>query len=52
MKKEILIKTAIQKGITPALNKAALDAVNTTKWTPAYNEGKPVKIKIAIPYLV
>ena len=44
-------KTVILKGITPALNKAAQDAVNTTKWTPAFNDGKPVKIMIAIPIL-
>ena len=44
-------KTVIERGITPALNKAAQDAVNTTKWTPALNEGKPVKIIIAIPIL-
>jgi TonB family protein len=44
-------KTTIQKGITTALNKAAQDAVNTTKWTPAINNGKPVKIIISIPIL-
>jgi TonB family protein len=46
-----IIKTAINKGINPALDKAALDAVNTTKWTPAYDEGKPVKCKIIIPIM-
>lgn len=44
-----VIKTAIQKGINSALDKAALDAVKTTKWKPAYNDEKPVKCKILIP---
>ena len=44
-----IIKTIVNKGINPVLDKAAQDAINTTKWTPAYDEGKPVKMKIIIP---
>lgn len=44
-----VIKTAIQKGINPALDQSALDAVNSTKWKPAINDGKAVKSKILLP---
>lgn len=44
-----VIKTEVVKGVNAALDKAALDAINKTKFTPAKKDGKEVKAQVQIP---
>jgi TonB family protein len=49
--KGIVDKTSIIMGLDSAMNKAAMDAVNITKFAPALLNGKPVKARLSIPIL-
>ena len=42
-------KTKIIKSVDPLLDKAAADAVKKVKFTPAKQDGKPVKVEVSIP---
>lgn len=42
-------KTKIIKSVDPLLDEAALDAVKKVKFTIAKQDGKPVKVEVAIP---
>jgi TonB family protein len=44
-------KSSVLVGIDSALNNAAMDAVNITKFIPATLDGKPVKARLTIPIL-
>jgi TonB family protein len=44
-------KSSVLLGIDSALNNAAMDAVNNTKFFPATLDGKPVKARLTIPIL-
>jgi len=44
-------KSSVLLGIDSALNNAAMDAVNITKFAPATLNGKPVKARLSIPIL-
>jgi TonB family protein len=39
------------KGVHPALDSAAVDAVIKTKFTPGIQRGKPVKVQVSIPII-
>ena len=41
--------TEVLKGVNEDLDKAAVDAIKKTKFTPAMKDNKPVKCEIAIP---
>ncbi|MEW6508764.1 MAG: energy transducer TonB [Bacteroidota bacterium] len=42
-------KCEVIKGVHPALDSAAVDAVIKTKFTPGKQRGKPVKVQVSIP---
>jgi len=44
-----VIRTGIVKGVHPALDKAAADAITKTKFEPGQRQGKPVKVRVSIP---
>lgn len=44
-----VVKCEIIKGVHPALDSAAVDAVMKTKFTPGSQRGKPVKVQVSIP---
>jgi len=44
-------KAKVIKGVGSGLDEAALEAVKQTKFIPGKQEGKPVKVQIAIPIL-
>jgi len=44
-----VVRTTIAKGVHPALDKAASDAIMKTKFVPGTQEGKPIKVRLAIP---
>ncbi len=44
-----VIKTEVVKSVNPALDKAALDAINRTKFLPAKKDGSKVKSQVQIP---
>jgi protein TonB len=46
-----VIKTKILKGIGSGCDEAALNAVKETKFTPAKQKDKPVKVQVVVPVL-
>ncbi len=44
-----VVRCEIIKGVHPALDSAAVDAVMKTKFTPGSQKGKPVKVQVSIP---
>jgi protein TonB len=46
-----VIKTKILKGIGSGCDEAALNAVKETKFTPAKQKGKLVKVQVVVPVL-
>jgi TonB family protein len=44
-----VVRCEIIKGVHPALDSAAVDAVMKTKFTPGRQRGKPVKVQVSIP---
>ena len=46
-----VIKTAILKSATPALDEAALEAIKKTKFTPGIKDEKFVQAEVTIPVL-
>lgn len=44
-----VVRCEIIKGVHPALDSAAVDAVMKTKFTPGSQRGKPVKVQVSIP---
>lgn len=44
-----VVKSEVIKGVDPALDSAAVDAVMKTKFTPGKQRGKPVKVQVSIP---
>lgn len=44
-------KANVIKGIDPLLDNAAVDAVKKVKFTIARQDGKPVKVEVAIPII-
>jgi protein TonB len=42
-------KTKVIQSVDPILDDAASDAVKKVKFTPAKQDGKPVKVEVAIP---
>lgn len=44
-----VVKCEIIKGVHPALDSSAVDAVMKTKFTPGMQRGKPVKVQVSIP---
>ena len=43
--------TEILKSVNDDLDKAALDAITKTKFTPALKDNKPVKAKVTLPIM-
>lgn len=44
-----VVRTGITKGVHPALDKAASDAIAKTKFKPAMQRGKPIKARLSVP---
>lgn len=44
-----VVRCEIIKGVHPALDSVAVDAVMKTKFTPGSQRGKPVKVQVSIP---
>lgn len=44
-----VVRTAVVKGVHPALDKAAADALLKTKFQPGQHQGKAVKVRVSIP---
>jgi periplasmic protein TonB len=42
--------TKVQRGISPELDQAAVDAVKMWKYDPATKDGKPVRVQIAVEF--
>ncbi len=46
-----VVKTIIEKGDNELLNKAAIDAVKSTKFTAGEKDGKKVKAEVFVPIM-
>ncbi len=44
-----VVSTEVIKSIHPDMDKAAVKAIEETKWEPALKDGKPVKVQVSMP---
>ena len=44
-----ILEVDVIKSLDPACDEAAAQAIRATEWKPALEEGKPVKVKVAVP---